>query len=222
MKSIYTSLCALAILFLCSGCFDIVEQVSINEDGSGKFKIIVNLSQSKDNIKGVLAKDTFMGKPLPKISDIRMKMDEAKDRLAKQSGISNVELKKDFTNYLFTLTCDFSDVASLDKALVNVIQSYEEQGRKIPTGNYVYDGKTFKRQVKYDYTEETRGKVSGQAESILSKAKFTAIYRFPKAATSMSNGRAKKSPSGKAVMLSVSMLDIANSEKVIANTITLE
>ena len=37
----------LGLLFLCTGCFEIVEEVSFNKDGSGHITLTLNLSKSK-------------------------------------------------------------------------------------------------------------------------------------------------------------------------------
>jgi hypothetical protein len=222
MKNLYKALFGLLILFSCTGCFEIVEQVSLTANGSGSYKVIANISQSKSNLNGIFAKDTLFGKPIPKISTISAKMEEAKNKMAQMPGISNVKLTKDFSNYVFNLTCDFKSVKDLDNALVKTIEYFDEKGRKIPTGNYAHDGTTFKRQVNYNYPSEVRNNMAGQVSDILAKAKFTAIYRFPTPVKSVSNPKAKISPSGKAVLLTRDFLSVAKSKEAIANTIVLK
>lgn len=211
------------ILFFCSGCFEIVEQINLNEGGSGTYRIIANFSQSKDNINGLLANDSIMGKPVPKVSTISAEMDKAKNKLSQQAGITNITLKKDFTNYVFNLSFDFNSVSSLDRALVNTINSYNKKGRTITSGQYyVQSGKTFKRQISYDYTDEIAKRMNSQLKSVMEEASFMAIYRFPSKVKQVSNPKAKISPNGTATMLRVNLFDIAKSKSAIANTITLE
>ncbi|MFT5913947.1 MAG: hypothetical protein ACI81T_000432, partial [Bacteroidia bacterium] len=92
MNTLYKAFFGLIILFSCTGCFEIVEQVSLQENGSGGYKLIANLSQSKSNLSGIFAKDTLFGKKIPQISTIATKMEEAKNKIAQMPGISNVKL----------------------------------------------------------------------------------------------------------------------------------
>ena len=217
---IYT-LVLLPILILCSGCFEIVEKIKLEDSGKGNYQIIANFSQSKDNIKGLLDNDSIMGQRVPSISEITSEMEKAKNKLASMSGISNVKLTKDFNNYVFNLTCDFTNVNALDQALTNTINAYSKR-RKFATGNYIHSSNTFKRQVVYDYTGEASKNMNSQIENALSKATFMAVYQFPKKVKSVSNYRAKISPSGKATMLRVKFIDISRSKRTIENTITFE
>ncbi|MGB0524283.1 MAG: hypothetical protein ACPGJS_15040 [Flammeovirgaceae bacterium] len=223
MKRIIYLATFIPIIFLCSGCFEIIEQINLEEKGNGRYQLIANFSQSKANINGLLENDSVMGKPIPSIAEITAEMEKAKAKLQYQSGISNVVLNKDFTNYVFNLSFDFSSIKALDNALVNTVNSYNKRGRTLTAGNYyVHSGNTFKRQISYDYTGETARNMNAQLESMMRKASFTAIYRFPQKIKRVSNPRARIAPNGTATMLKVNVLEIANSKSAIANTITLE
>lgn len=219
MKRVLLSLLVIP-LFTLTACFEIVEQVSLKEDGSGEMTWILNLSQSKDNIRGLLAQDSIMGKKVPQVEDIEMQMTAAESHLRSMDGISQVNVGKDFNNYVFKLSFNFSSVAKMDRAMVETIRlmSKKEQGKNIPFGNFVYDGKSFARKIVYDYDSDM-AKVNGEARDILSKASFTAIYRFDKLVSKSSNPQAKISPSKKAVMLKMPLWD-AMQNKGLENTLS--
>ncbi len=221
MKNRVTYLFALCSIFFLSGCFEIVEQVTLKADGSGQFTWIANLSQSKDNLKGIMSQDSIMGKPVPQVSDISAKMDEAKNILAGMQGISGVVVEKDFDNFLFKVSCNFSNMAALDEALAGTLEKMAKNKEvSIPRGNFTYSQGKFKRTIAYDYSYEL-GKVNEQTKDILSKASFMAIYRFDKEVSSASNSLTKISPSKKATMLKVDAWK-AMKEKAIENEISLK
>lgn len=216
MKKLLTIFFALS-LFALTGCFEIVEQVALKEDGSGDMIWILNMSQSKDNIRGILSQDSILGKKVPNVEDIELQMEAAESHLKSMEGISQVVVSKDFNEYLFKLSFHFNSVQQMDRAMVETIRLMSKNGQEVPFGNFVYDGKSFSRKIVYDYSKDL-GKVNEQAKDILSKANFTSIYRFDKAVNSSSNGQAKISPSKKAVMLKLPLWD-AIKNKSIENTL---
>lgn len=210
----------LLLLILCfalTGCFELIEQVTLKKDGSGTFSWIANLSQSKDNINGLLAQDSILNKPVPRVSAIKSKMARAKGILGSMPGISGVETEMDFNNYLFKVTCQFADVASLDEAIAATLERLSERNRKLPRNNFVYREGLFSRKVSYAYEEDLQS-FTAQAKEVLTKASFTAIYRFDDIVKSSENPKAKVSPSGKATMLKVNLWE-ALKERQFENSI---
>ena len=57
MKTIISIL----LLFLLSSCIEIIDDISMNNDGSGTFKYSINLSQSKVKVNSYLALDSING-----------------------------------------------------------------------------------------------------------------------------------------------------------------
>jgi hypothetical protein len=201
-----------------SGCFEIVEQVTVKQDGSGEFSWVANMSQSQDNLRGLLARDTLFGKPVPKQADISARLNEAKAKLAAMPGISQVAVEQDFQHFVFKVSCRFSSVAALDAALANTLQGMDKKGREVPKGNFKYDGKSFVRTVAYDYQPDL-GVAQAQAQDVMRQATFTSIYRFEKPVSAVKNAKSKVSPSKTAVMLKVSVLE-ALQQRAFENTIS--
>ena len=75
---------------LLSSCVEIIDDLSLNEDGSGTFKYNVNLSSSKVKINSILALDSLNGKRVPSISEISDRINEVTELLKTKEGISNV------------------------------------------------------------------------------------------------------------------------------------
>ena len=61
----------LVILFSFNSCIEIIDDISIKNDGSGTLKYTVNLSSSKIKINSILALDSLEGKKVPSLSEIQ-------------------------------------------------------------------------------------------------------------------------------------------------------
>jgi hypothetical protein len=69
------------ILFSLTSCIELLDDLTINKDGSGKFKFNVNLSSSKVETNSILALDTVDGNHVPKREDIEKEIKEFKSKL---------------------------------------------------------------------------------------------------------------------------------------------
>ena len=112
----------LVILFSFNSCIEIIDDISIKNDGSGTLKYTVNLSSSKIKINSILALDSLEGKKVPSLSEIQERIISFKSKLEAKPGMSNVTLDYNFTDYIFKLQCDFTNVNALQTALKEVIQ----------------------------------------------------------------------------------------------------
>ena len=77
------------ILLSLSSCFEIVEDVTFKNDGSGIFKLIVNLSQSKNEINSLMKLDSSSGYNIPTEREINAYLDQALKTLKNEKNISN-------------------------------------------------------------------------------------------------------------------------------------
>ena len=57
-------------IFLLTSCFDILDKVNIQADGSGDYTLILNASKSKTRITSLSKMETVNGKKVPKKSEI--------------------------------------------------------------------------------------------------------------------------------------------------------
>jgi hypothetical protein len=214
------------LLFLCftltlQSCFDIIEQVSLNTDGSGNFKLVLNMSRSKTKINSIMKMKTVNGHDVPTKDEIKQKIAGMEKVIKKTGGISNVKTSDDFDNFIATLTCSFSNVNSLNNAVKN-IGDKEKNTQPGIEKNYEYDaaGKTFSRLNKFSLKDEYQ-KLSAADREIFSSATYTGIFRFQNEVASASNTECKIAANKKAVMLKQNALDIITNKKSIENKITL-
>lgn len=214
------SLIMIAVLF--SGCFEILEEIKLNDDGSGQITMTVNISQSKTKLKSIMLMDSINNYQVPSRSDISENMEKMKAEIESVPGVSNVKNRMDFEEFIFSVTCDFENVEALNA----VIMHFAEQGgsRQVSKQKqFSYDAgkKVFRRTYDFDLSQEM-DKVRDQDREILDGATITTIYRFESPVLSADNPDSRIAGNKGAVMLKVGASDMLSNKKNIKNTITLK
>lgn len=206
-----------------SGCFEIVEDVTIHNNGSGEFYYTANLSQSKVNLDLLMQDDSSEGYRIPSRQEIDEDIARTKRTLEKQVGISAVQTTTDWVNYIFTLRFKFNTIQQLNNAVESVSAEFAADHKSIPeaSGNFAFAGKTFNRKSNYN-AEVEKKKLSPKDKDILQKASYTCIFRFDQPVKNSSNKTSKISSNGKSVMTRFNMLNLATGLENIAHTINLK
>lgn len=212
------------MLFGFSGCFEILEEVTMKSNGSGTFTYTVNMSQSKAKLASVMALDSVDGHKVPKQNDVIDQIKKAQKTLQGISGITNVAPTWDFTNYIFVMKFDFNNTATLNHALLTLAQTMtkDKDKSKVPStiSAFAYASNVFSRKNEYNSKAEI-DKLKQKDLDILKTSTYTCIYRFESEVKSCSNADAKISSNKKNVMLKLNMLELLKGDKKIQNTITL-
>jgi hypothetical protein len=215
------SLLLFGVALTLQSCFDIIEQVSVNTDGSGNFKLVLNMSRSKTKINSIMKMKTVNGHAVPTKETIQKKMADLETVIKKTAGISNVKTSLDFENFIATVNCNFTNVSSLNNAVKNIGEK-EKNNQPGIEKSYDYDptSRTFSRLNKFSLKDEYQ-KLSTADREIFSTATYTGIFRFQDNVAAATNTESKIAPSKKAVMLKQNALDIITNKKSIENKITL-
>lgn len=217
----YTYIILFSCLLLFQSCFEIVETVFLNTDGSGNFQLVLNLSKSKTKLNSIIKMKTINGHDVPSKEEIKEKIASIEKTAAKTPGISNVKATVDFNNYIATINFNFTQVNRINDVVKNV---YIKEGGKGKVPEKIYDytpgSKTFKRLNPYSFKDEYK-KLSNADKEIFATANYTAIFKFETSVTGASNKDTKIAPSKKATMLKLNALDVATEKKSIENKITL-
>ncbi len=218
-KTAYLLLFAILICF--TGCFEIIEQISLKEDGSGNFQLVLNLSQSKTKINSFMKMKTVNGHPVPDKEEVRQKIADIANAASKTPGISAVKTNIDFDNYIATLTCNFTKVTQLNSIVKN-INAANKGDAKYAEKFFDYDPvtATFSRFSKVSLKDNYK-KMSNADREVFAGANYTSIYKFDSPIESETNKNAKISPSKKAVMLKTGAMDIITNTTVLENRIKL-
>lgn len=207
--------------FCLQSCFEVVEQVTLHNNGSGDFQLVLNMSKSKTKINSLVKMKTVNGHPIPTKEEITKKIADIEKTLQNTSGITNVKTKLDFDSYIATLSCSFDKVSSLNAAVKN-INTKEKSTNKAYEKNYEYDvvSKVFTRLDNFSLKKEY-DKMSNADKEIFATANYTGIFRFDDSIANVSNGNSKIAADKKAAMLKENMLDVITDKKPIENKITL-
>ena len=220
MKNILiASLVVLSMIL--SGCFEVVEEITINDDGSGQITMTVNLSRSKTKLSSIMLMDSINNYKVPSRADITTNIEKMIAEINKVSGVSNVSHSIDHDEFIYSVSCDFTNVDALNK----VITHFSTEGHSAAVESnkqFVYDAdrKEFTRNYHYNLSKEIK-KVRQQDKEVLEDASITTIYRFESPIASSENANAKIAGNKKAIMLKVAVPDMINNTKDIKNTITL-
>ena len=76
-----------ASLLLLSSCFQVVEEVTLKNDGTGEMQLTVNFSQSRSKLASIMLMDSLNGYKIPSEKDIQQFMNETVDYLNKSKGM---------------------------------------------------------------------------------------------------------------------------------------
>jgi hypothetical protein len=219
MKKIYF-IPLLFFVFLFQSCFEVVEEVKMNTDGTGSFGFTLNMSQSKTKLNSVMKMDKINGYPVPTKEKIKKDVAVIEKIISSTPGISNVITKIDFVNFIFNLNFDFKKTANLNEVVAN-LKANNKIDKSTPSDFYSYANNKFTRlnKIAMKSMYEKTGKAD---KEVFENANYTTIYKFESGIKSSSNTSALISKSKKAIKFNSSILDIINGNKKLENTIILQ
>lgn len=213
------SVCLIAFFSLTS-CFDILDKVNLNADGSGEYAIILNASKSKTRINSISKMETINGKKVPKKAEIQTQLNEAAAIFKTVPGITNVQTSADFNNYIIKLSCNFKKIENINQGLEK-LKAKKILGNAVPTNLYGQNiaAKTFTKN-KINTFKSDYEKLSKADQEVFSSAKYTNVLQFEKTIKAQTNTSYQMSPNKKALKLDGNLLDFILQKKPIHNTIT--
>ena len=212
-----------SVTFLLSSCIEIIDDIKLNLDGSGTFKYNINLSSSRSKVNSIIALDSLDGRKVPSLDEIKNKVNIFEELLNKQEGITNVQIDKDFNQFIFKVQCDFKSINYLQKGLKNVISQISSDP-KINEAKYNWlssDSCQFNRMVPQVSTDQV-SRIPQNDMELLKNGIYISITRFNNEIEKVSNGNSKLSKDKKAVMLKTSPYVLTKNKNALNNTITLK
>jgi len=205
-----------------SSCFEVVEEISMRNDGTGDVVLTINLSQSKTKVASVMLLDSVQGYKVPSKQKIQQELNEAVTYLKKSKGISNVKSTSDFNNYIATVSFSFKDVSDINNITRNILTQQKIKATNTSSYSFNKVTKTFSRKYQPVGTAKAEfNKLKSKDKAVFNGALYTSIYRFESLVTSTSNPASNVSKSKKAVMLRSSIIDIINGKINVSNQIQL-
>ena len=215
----------LFILFFQTACFEILEEIDLKtqeKNPSGKYQLSLNLSQSKNKLLTLMALDSINGLQIPKKEKISTELNRLQNTLAQQQGISNVQIQSDFEQFVFSLRFDFANLASMEKAVLTTIRTFNPKPDwNPPTENLLLQGKTLRRKGDYNFGKNLE-KINPENRQYLQQAQYTSILRLQNLVSKTNKPDLKISKSGKSIFLKYNLWQIISAEKDIGFEILLQ
>ncbi|WP_298488079.1 hypothetical protein [uncultured Maribacter sp.] len=210
---------------LCTSCFEILEEIKLNKDGSGTIMVTLNMSKSKSKLASIMLLDSINGYKIPSEDEIEESFKDVIYHLEKTEGITNIKKTKDLDNYIFTVSCDFKDVDNVNDIFKDLINKQNKNNyTNFTTTNLSFSqsDKVFKRHFKYDAAiKKSFNTLKSEDRKVFDGASYTCIYRFQDKVKSVSNIDAKIAPNKAAVFLKIDALSLILGEKNVENKIQL-
>jgi hypothetical protein len=115
VKKVLSAIALVVLLFSMQSCVEIVEEIVVNDNGSGTMSLSAGLSGT-NSLMGLIS--SFAN--IAPLADIEGEVEFFVSKLKAQEGISNVRFSKIKSGGNYALSFDFKDSKSLNKALYAV------------------------------------------------------------------------------------------------------
>ncbi|MNJ83498.1 hypothetical protein D3C87_09160 [compost metagenome] len=209
------------LILTLSSCVDIFDEIILHADGSGTYKYTVNMSASKVRINSILALDSVEGKRVPKLPEIKEKIEFYRSKLEEKEGISNVKVEANYDDFIFKISCDFDNVADLQNGIREIVkeESKDKNNSDFDENWLTWDGKTLTR-INPNF-QSVIHKLKAEDQEKLKEGKYISVSRFDKAILKCDNGQAQISPTKTAVLIKSSTYSVATNPLILKNTITI-
>lgn len=217
MRIFYVMLLLLGL----SSCVDIFDDITVHADGSGTYKYTINLSASKIKINSILALDSIDGQRVPKLSEIKEKIELYRSKLEEKEGVSNVKVDANYDDFLFKISLDFKSVAELQTAVRDLVkEESKDKDHPLFSENWLtWDGKQLTRSV--PNFQSPIHKLKPEDQEALKKGSYISVSRFDKPVIKCDNPQAKISPSKVAVKVEANTFSVASNPLLLKSVITV-
>jgi len=214
------SLLSLLCLSLCfTSCFELVEQISMNEDGSGEMTVTLNLYESKDKLQQFMEmEDGMAGYKPPERKEMDKFFKSVVETVSAVEGISDVKSDIYYEDFIFSISASYEDIKAMNQA-INNFTSGMSRGMMNFKNEYTYQDGVFKRIFQSPVSVEDYSKIPIVQRIILESARIVNVYRFEKPVKNMSSTSAELSHDAKEARFESSLSDIAKGVKSPANEI---
>ncbi|MEM1121699.1 MAG: hypothetical protein AAGJ18_14705 [Bacteroidota bacterium] len=209
-----------SFLALCfTSCFEIVEQIDVKNDGTGKMLVTLDMSESKEDLKGYMESGEVGNMSLPSQTELNNYLGRIEKTIESVEGMSDATAKGDFNEFIFTFEANFADVQSMNKA-VNKLTKELSRGMLSLNIKYEYVNGQFTRSFGNIIAPEDYEKLPVIQRFVLESARMASVYTFSQPVKKMTNANAKLSSNKKTVEFKSTLGDIAKGTKAVKNTIS--
>jgi hypothetical protein len=198
--------------FFLASCLDIVEEIDLKNDMSGKATYIFNLSQSKTKLNAALNLDSIGDYKIPKGYEIEREINKAVSELTSKEGITHASYTINESEYIYTLIVQFRSLNFLNAAIQEM--SYWKKSEWKPTKEFYSEanGVISKRGEKIAVPENRKSDLNKQREN-LELGNYIFILRSFNYLEAISPSVLKLSGNKKAVMYKANLYNLINNEE---------
>ncbi len=218
----FLALFGFILVFGLTSCIEIIDDITIKNDGSGMLKYTVNLSSSKLKINSILALDSLEGKKVPSKDEISQRIYAFGKKLEEKNGVSNVSISTDFNDFIFKMSCEFTSLSALQNAIKEVVQeeTKEKSSSELDHNWMSWDGQKLIRSIPDITIKKTKELKADEIES-LKQGSYTSITRFERMVEKCENPNAQISKNKMAVMMRTNPYALTQNYNLLENTIYL-
>lgn len=212
----------LSLVLILSSCIELIDDLTIHNDGSGTFKYTMNLSSSKVKVNSILALDSLNGKKVPSKAEIKSKINLFAANLKTQAGMSNVSVSFNEVELIVKFSCNFTSVSNLQNGLKNALLTINKIKKSEDFNqNWIsFDGEILKRNIPM-LSITLSDHIKDLDIDLLKTGSYTSINRFDRTIEKVEKVGAKTNPSRTACMLKVNTYDLQKNYSLIDNCIYL-
>lgn len=194
----------------------------MNNDGSGTFRYLINLSQSSTKIKSILLMDEYDGHKVPTEQKINSDFQELIKKSSNLKGISDAKGNIDFESYICTYQCNFASLNSLNTAFDSLAMHFNPKS-SLGQKHFDYNSKTktFSRYAEPQLSKEYAS-LSETKKMVLEGATYVCIYRFDTEIDSVLTNNTSISKNQLVSFCKLPVLSLAKNGNVIQQKIKLK
>ena len=212
-------------------CFEIKENIRLNEDGSGTYSFLMDLTQLKplfamsrdlQRSMGDTSARAKAATPMPNpLLQMKAKFDALEPKLEAVAGISEYKTICDTTTFIIGAQYSFSNIEALNNS-INVLRNSSGNAGAIESTHYTYANKRFEK-----INDISKANVSGSTKNdsltneLFKGARYTLTCTFDRKIKEVSNPLYFVSADGKTLLYTGSLLDIMNQKANIGNAVIL-
>lgn len=197
-----------------TGCFELIEDTTIHKDGSGEYKLTLNMSASQTRLNSIMALDSIKGKKVPSEAELNEEITGFIQKLNGSSGISNANYSLNTDKWILKFSCSFDSLPCLKRAINQASKKWlkkEEDSEKFEHISISYNGNEYVRSFSAEIKENTRQELKKDEEfGQLAEGKCVFIQRFDQTVESVSHSQVKVAKNSKATMLMISPIAVLN------------
>lgn len=238
-----TILLLLVVSFFLTGCLDVIEEMYLNRDGSGKYSVTIDMSGlfedefMKSMIKSSLEQDTTLklggnGGGLPEMDTIIYFKDMPSEQMGGNPDFwkrvhSKIVMSETQGKFFTSINLDFASAADITYLYENIGKIGESnsqlgglagEGGLLPTNvGYILTKNLLTRKTPKPAEKATEGEEMEMMKMFLGSASFRTIYHLPGNVKKVTIPNAKIE--GKTVTVEAAMLDIMDGKASMDGTI---